>query len=425
FQMEFPASDGSKYTVVFQDDADGRFVESVIFVPNRTTGVRGSTTRFSRDGTRADITVEGSNETARIENQPSKEPGKPDQGVISRLKDGQIIDTVTVPLPIEPTPTSPTPEPPKPTTPPTVGTPDFTKDCESVKKFCEGTGKIAKVVDFAANALVLGGLLFAVPSGGTSAALDVLGLGLKGVSTALKVVDYSCKLLTGSDKDLGDAVIDEVKGIGVEKVIKSSGLAEDLEKAVGGTLDLSKSSKDLIDSFGKEKPTEPSKTNFLPQIRKFLADKTGIPFDFCDRPATTPAPAPTCLPGGGSIFKTELIPETIPYGQTAQYKITYCDPKGEIDNIHIELNAGTGTQTKDIPLSSASGTVSFEIRNKPNALGDCYDLNFEKGIGVSLSVSATSGGRRLVSFGNFRDVLVSGNLPNAMGLSSYCDAELV
>ncbi|TAH19478.1 MAG: calcium-binding protein [Oscillatoriales cyanobacterium] len=27
FQMEFPASDGSKYTVVFQDDADGRFVD--------------------------------------------------------------------------------------------------------------------------------------------------------------------------------------------------------------------------------------------------------------------------------------------------------------------------------------------------------------------------------------------------------------
>lgn len=425
FQMEFPASDGSKYTVVFQDDADGRFVESVIFVPNRTTGVRGSTTRLNRDGTRADITVEGSNETARIENQPSKEPGKPDQGVISRLKDGQIIDTVTVPLPIEPTPTSPTPEPPKPTTPPTVGTPDFTKDCESVKKFCEGTGKIAKVVDFAANALVLGGLLFAVPSGGTSAALDVLGLGLKGVSTALKVVDYSCKLLTGSDKDLGDAVIDEVKGIGVEKVIKSSGLAEDLEKAVGGTLDLSKSSKDLIDSFGKEKPTEPSKTNFLPQIRKFLADKTGIPFDFCDRPATTPVTAPICLPGGGSLFKVEVIPDPIPYGQTAQYKITYCDPKGEIDNIHIELNAGSGTQTKDIPISSPSGTVSFGIRNKPNAFGDCYDLNRDTGLGLSVYSEARSGNRQLFGLGDFRNLLFAGDLPNAMGLSSYCDAELV
>ncbi|TAH19476.1 MAG: hypothetical protein EAZ09_16195 [Oscillatoriales cyanobacterium] len=246
---------------------------------------------------------------------------------------------------------------------------------------------------------------------------------MEAASTGLKVIDYSCKLLTGSDKDLGDAVIDELTGIGVGKIIESAGIAGEV---IGGSLDLASSTKDLIDLFfGEEKPTEPSKTNFLPQFRKFLADKTGIPFDFCDRPATTPAPAPICLPGGGSIFKTELIPETISYGQTAQYKITYCDPKGEIDNIHIELNAGTGTQTKDIPLSSTSGTVSFEIRNKPNAFGDCYDLNFEKGIGVSLSVSATSGGRRLVSFGNFRSVLVSGNLPNAMGLSSYCDAELV
>ncbi|MEG4962956.1 calcium-binding protein [Microcoleus sp. K4-B3] len=315
FQMEFPASDGSKYTVVFQDDADGRFVESVIFVPNPTTGVRGSTTRLSRDGTSADVTLEGSNETVRVESRQKAENGNQEEGVISRIKDGQIFDTVTVPLPIEPTvPTNPEP----PVTPPTVGEPDFAKDCESVKEFCEGTSKVAKVVDFAADALVLGGLLFAAPSLGTSASLDVIGLGLKGVSTALKVVDYSCKLLTGSDKDLGDAIIDEVSGIGVEKILKSAGLAEDLEKAVGGTLDLSSSTKDLTDSFfGEEEPTEPSKTNFLPQIRKFLADKTGIPFDFCDRPSTTPEPAPTCLPGGGSSIKVELIPDSIPYGSVS------------------------------------------------------------------------------------------------------------
>lgn len=414
FQMEFPASDGSKYITVIQDDADGRFVESVIFVPNRTTGVRGSTTRFGRDGTSADITVEGSNETVRLENQASKEPGKPDQGVISGIKDGQIFDSVTFPLPMEPTPVTPPPEPPKPTTP-TVSGRDFAKDCESVKKFCRGTGRLAKVVDFAAAASALGGLV--LPP------FRVVNKAMEAASTGLKVIDYSCKLLTGSDKDLGDAVIDELTGIGVGKIIQSAGLAGEV---IGGSLDLASSTKDLIDLFfGEEKPTEPSKTNFLPQIRKFLADKTGIPFDFCDRPSTTPEPAPICLPGGGSIFKVEVIPDPIPYGQTAQYKITYCDPKGEIDNIHIELNAGSGTQTKDIPISSPSGTVSFGIRNKPNAFGDCYDLNRDTGLGLSVYSQARSGNRQLFGLGNFRNLLFAGDLPNAMGLSSYCDAELV
>jgi RTX calcium-binding nonapeptide repeat (4 copies) len=403
FQMEFPASDGSKYTVVFQDDADGRFVESVVFVPNPTTGIRGSTTRMSRDGTSADITVEGSNETVRVENQQSKETGKPDQGVISRLKDGQIIDKVNFPLPIEPTVTPP-PEPP--VTPPPVG-PDFAKDCASVKEFCEGTSKVAKVVDFAANALALTGLLFAPASGGTSLlTIEPLALGLKGVSTALKVVDYSCKLLTGSDKDLGDAIIDEVSGIGVEKIIKSAGLAEDLEKAVGGTLDLSSSTKDLADSFfGEEKPTEPSKTNFLPQIRKFLADKTGIPFDFCDKPATTPPPAPTC-----SDFNAEITPSVLNYGQTAEVKVTYCDPKNEIDNIHVFLGNG---KTKDIPVSSSSGTISFGIRNKPNSAGDCDDLGSatnDQGLSEYLVVSGTSKGRELAQMSNLVDFHTTGGL---------------
>ncbi|WP_293149044.1 MULTISPECIES: calcium-binding protein [unclassified Microcoleus] len=413
FQMEFPASDGSKYTVVFQDDADGRFVESVIFVPNRTTGVRGSTTRLNRDGTRADITVEGSNETVRVENQPSKEPGKPDRGVISRLKDGQIIDTVTVPLPLEPTvPTNPEP----PVTPPPVG-PDFATNCEPLKKFCEGIGKVAKVVDFVANVAVVTGLLFAVPSGGTSLSLDAIGLGLKGVSTALTVIDYSCKLLTGSDKDLGDAVIDQLKGIGIEKALKSAGLAEDLENAVGGTLDLSSSTKDLIDSFGKEEPTEPSQTNFLPQIRKFLTKKYNFPFDFCDKPATTPEPAPTCL-GGALNIKVDLIPDRIPYGQTAQYTLTYCDPINDIDNFLVELSTGSGTQTKIIPVSSSSGTISFGIRNKPNAFGDCITS------GQFVSVSARSGNRDLNSIANFTNFGLDGGLRDGP-ISSYCDVELV
>jgi hypothetical protein len=406
FQMEFPASDGSKYTIVFQDDADGRFVESVVFVPNPATGVRGSTTRLSRDGTSADVTVEGSNETTRIENQPSKETGKPDQGVISRIKDGQIIDKVNFPLPIEPTVTPP-PEPPKPTTP-TVGDRDFAKDCESVKNFCNGTGKLAKVVDFAAAASALGSLVLP-PFRVVAKAMEV-------ASTGLKVIDYSCKLLTGSDKDLGDAIIDEVSGIGVGKIIKSVGLAQE---AIGSSLDLASSTKDLIDLFfGEEKPTEPSKTNFLPQIRKFLADKTGIPFDFCDKPATTPAPVTTCLPGGGSNIKVELIPDRIPYGQTAQYTLTYCDSKNEIDNFLVELKTSSGTQTKIIPVSSSSGTISFGIRNKPNAFGDCMTS------GQYVRVSGRSGNRESLEIGNFTNFGLDGGLRNGP-ISSYCDVELV
>jgi RTX toxins and related Ca2+-binding proteins len=314
FQMEFPASDGSKYTVVFQDDADGRFVESVIFVPNPTTGVRGSTTLFNRDGTSADITLEGSNETLRVESRQNAENGNQEEGVISGIKDGQIIDSVTFPLPTEPTP-----EPP--VTPPTVGEPDLA--CKSLENFCKGAGKLAKVVDFAAAASAVGGLVFPP--------LEIVAGGMEVASIGLKVIDYSCKLLTGSDKDLGDAVIGEVSGIGVGKIIKSGELTGDLAEGTGDVLDLASSSNELIDSFfGQEKPTEPSKTNFLPQFRKWLADKTGIPFDFCDKPATTPVtpePPPTCLPGGGSSIEVELIPDRIPYGQTAQYTLTYCDPK--------------------------------------------------------------------------------------------------
>ncbi|MEG4440466.1 calcium-binding protein [Microcoleus sp. AT9_B5] len=426
FQMEFPASDGSKYTVVFQDDADGRFVESVIFVPNRTTGVRGSTTRLSRDGTSADITLEGSNETVRVENQASKEPGKPDQGVISGIKDGQIFDSVTFPLPMEPTPVTPPPEPPKPTTP-TVSGRDFAKDCESVKNFCEGTAKLAKVVDFAANVALVTGILFAVPSGGLSLSLDVIGAELKAASVGFKVLDYSCKLLTGSDKDLGDAVIDELTGIGIEKALKSAGLAEDLENAVGGTLDLASSTKDLTDLFfGEEKPTEPSKTNFLPQFRKFLADKTGIPFDFCDRPSTTPVTPPPALTCSSSFLDAEIIPEPVPYGQTAQYKITYCDPR--IDNIIVELETASGTQTKIIPISSPSGTVSVGIRNKPNAFGDCGG-SFDNSIGMNFNgltivARGRSGSGDLIGLGDFTNFRASGNLRNGP-LSSACDAELV
>lgn len=182
------------------------------------------------------------------------------------------------------------------------------------------------------------------------------------------------------------------------------------------------STKDLADSFfGEEKPTEPSKTNFLPQIRKFLADKTGIPFDFCDQPATTPAPAPTCL-GGALNIKVDFIPDRIPYGQTAQYTLTYCDPRNDIDNFLVELDTRSGKQTKIIPVSSSSGTsgtISFGIRNKPNAFGDCFTS------GQSVRVSARSGSRDLNSISNFTNFGLDGGLTGRFDINGVCDAELV
>jgi RTX calcium-binding nonapeptide repeat (4 copies) len=420
FQMEFPASDGSKYITIFQDDADGRFVESVVFAANPATGIPGSTTRFSRDGTSADIAVEGSNETLRVENQPSKESGKPDQGVLSRFKDGQIIEKVNFPLPIEPTPISPTPP---------VIEPDFAKACESVKEFCEKTRKVAKVVSFAADALALTGLVLAPVSGGTSLlTIEPLALGLKGVSNALKVVKYSCIVLTGSDSDLASTLIKDILKDEIKGIAKSGELAGDLGKGTEVTLNrIVSASEDIINSFQKKEPTA-SKTNILPQIRKFLSDETGIPYDFCDKPATTPVtppptpvtPPPTsfCLPGGGSNIKVELIPDRIPYGQTAQYTLTYCDPINDIDNFIVELNTRSGKQTKIIPVSSSSGTISFGIRNKPNAFGDCITS------GQYVAVTARSGSRQVNSIGNFTNFGLDGGLRDGP-ISSYCDVELV
>ena len=419
FQMEFPASDGSKYTIVFQDDADGRFVESVIFVPNPTTGVRGSTTLFNRDGTQADITLEGSNETVRVESRQNAENGNQEEGVISGIKDGQIIDTVTFPLPTEPTP-----EPP--VTPPTVGESDFAKACASVENFCKGAGKLAKVVDFAAAASAVGGLV--LPP------LEIVAGAMGAASIGFKVIDYSCKLLTGSDKDLGDEVIGEVSGIGVGKIIKSGELTGDLAEGTGDVLDLASSSNELIDSFfGQEKPTEPSKTNFLPQFRKFLADKTGIPFDFCDKPATTPTPAPTC---SEQVFKAEVIPSVLNYGQTAEVKVTYCDPQNKLNNILVELDTRSGKQTKNIPISSPSGTVSFEIRSKSNSYGDCYDFDTASGGSPGILQSVVIEGIRdnansFASFGALPDFRLGGGLvfPIPGGTifdsSGVCDMELV
>ncbi|MGB7712287.1 MAG: calcium-binding protein [Microcoleus sp.] len=421
FQMEFPASDGSKYTVVFQDDADGRFVESVIFVPNRTTGVRGSTTRMSRDGTRADITVEGSNETARIENQPSKEPGKPDQGVISRIEDGQIIDTVTFPLPIEPTVTPP-PEPP--VTPPPVG-PDFAKDCASVKEFCEGTSKVAKVVSFAADALALTGLVLAPVSGGTSLlTIEPLALGLKGVSNALKVVKYSCILLTGSDSDLGSALIKDIGKDLIKGIAKSGELAGDVGKGTADTLSLVISGAGLIDSFQKKEPTA-SKTNFLPQIRKFLTKKYNFPFDFCDKPATTPVTPPTT--SSTPFLKIEVKPSAIPYQGTANLNVKYSNPSNNSRNIEISGSGrkGTSNPTFLIPEDKkGQGEFNFTLTNIGTEQGGQGKASLKNFLDVSIG---TGGGGQLFDTVNYRqqsfDLLAAPNgvnniLSNVYTLSS-------
>ncbi|MDF0554000.1 hypothetical protein [Kamptonema sp. UHCC 0994] len=195
----------------------------------------------------------------------------------------------------------------------------------------------------------------------------------------------------------------------------------DLAEATAKNIDLGKSIARFF--VGLKKPQENTlKTNLLPQFRKFLADNTGIPFDACDKAATTPEPAPTC---SSSVFFGEIIPEPIPYGQTAQYKITYCDPR--IDNIIVELETASGTQTKIIPISSPSGTVSVGIRNKPNAFGDCsgiFDDSIGNFKGLSIVAKGRSGSGDLIGLGNFTNFRVSGNLRNGP-LSSACDAELV
>jgi hypothetical protein len=393
FQMEFPVSDGSKYTVVFQDDADGRFVESVVFAANPATGIPGSTTRFSRDGTSADVTVEGSNETVRLENQASKEPGTPDQGVISRLKDGQIIDKVNFPLPIEPTPIPIPPEPPV-TSPPTTN-PDFAK-CKSIQDFCDKVETLAQVVDVFAAVSAVGGLVFAP--------LEVVAGGLGIASKVFTVVNYGCTILTGNDTDLALSVFDSF----IDKKYEIAEEVGDLAKVTAKKIDLGKSIARLfISPEGID-----YKTNLLPRLRKSL----GI--DFCDKPATTPEPTPTCLPGGGSSLKVELIPDRIPYGQTAQYTLTYCDSKNEIDNFLVELDTANGTQTKIIPVSSFSGTISFGIRNKPNAFGDCITS------GQSVRVSGRSGNRESLEIRNFTNLGLDGGLRDEP-MSSYCDVELV
>jgi hypothetical protein len=404
FQMEFPASDGSKYTIVFQDDADGRFAESVIFVPNPTTGVRGSTTLFNRDGTSADITIEGSNETVRVENQKSQEPGKPDQGVISRIKDGQIFDKINFPLPTEPTPEPPVTPPP--VTPPTVGQPDFAKACKSFEDFCKKVENLVTVIDTVAFGLAVGGLV--LPP------LELAAGAAEVVAISLKVVKYSCILLNGSDMDLGLSAISDLFGL----VVKSSTTRNQINYS--GAM--------LIDSVREKEPTA-SKEDLLPQFRKWLAKKyPSIPFDLCDKPATTPVTppptvtpptTPTCLPGGGSNIKVDLIPDRIPYGQTAQYTLTYCDPQNDIDNFLVELDTGSGTQTKIIPVSSSSGTISFGIRNKPNAFGDCSTSS------SYVNVSARNGDRDLNSISNFTNFGLDGGLTGRFNLNGVCDAELV
>lgn len=282
------------------------------------------------------------------------------------------------------------------------------------------------MVDFAAAASAVGGLV--LPP------LEIVAGAMGAASIGFKVIDYSCKLLTGSDKDLGDEVIGEVSGIGVGKIIKSGELTGDLAEGTGDVLDLASSSNELIDSFfGQEKPTEPSKTNFLPQFRKFLADKTGIPFDFCDKPATTPTPAPTC---SEQVFKAEVIPSVLNYGQTAEVKVTYCDPQNKLNNILVELDTRSGKQTKNIPISSPSGTVSFEIRSKSNSYGDCYDFDTASGGSPGILQSVVIEGIRdnansFASFGALPDFRLGGGLvfPIPGGTifdsSGVCDMELV
>ena len=259
--------------------------------------------------------------------------------------------------------------------------------------------------------------------------LEPLALTLKGVSEALKVVKYSCILLTGSDSDLGSALIKDIGKDAIKTIAKSGELAGDVGKGTEAISKLIISTAGLIDSFQKKESTA-SKTNFLPQFRKWLTDKTGKPFDFCDKPATTPAPAPTC---SEQVFKAEVIPSVLNYGQTAEVKVTYCDPQNKLNNILVELDTRSGKQTKNIPISSPSGTVSFEIRNKSNAFGDCDDLGFAATGRPGISGSVVITGIRdnangFASSGALADFFLTGGLtqiPTQFDSRAVCGVELV
>ena len=247
----------------------------------------------------------------------------------------------------------------------------------------------------------------------------------------MTVIDYSCKLLTGSDKDLGDAVIDNLKGIGIEKALKSAGLAEDLENAVGGTLDLSSSTKDLIDSFGKEEPTEPSKTNFLPQIRKFLTKKYNFPFHFCDKPATTPVtPPPTVTPPttpSTPFLKIEVKPSAIPYQETGNLNVKYSNPDNDSKNIEISGSGREGilNPTFLIPEDKkGQGEFNFTLTNIGTELGGQGSASLDNFLDVTIG---TGGGGQLFDTVNYRqqsfDLLAAPGpnvdfLPNVYSVSS-------
>lgn len=400
FQMEFPASNGSKYTIVFQDDADGRFVESVIFVPNPTTGVRGSTTLFNRDGTSADITLEGSNETVRVESRQNAENGNQEEGVISGIKDGQIIDTVTFPLPTEPTPEPPVTPPP--VTPPTVGEPDFAKACQSLDDFCKKVNKLGQVIDTAALASAVGGLV--LPP------LEIAAAGLEVVAISLKVVKYSCILLTGSDMDLGLSAISDLFG----QVVKSSTTINQINYS--GAM--------LIDSVREKEPTV-SKTNFLPQFRKWLTDKTGKTFDFCDKPATTPVtPEPT---PSTPFLKIEVKPSAIPYQETANLNVKYSNPDNNSRNIEISGSGREGilNPTFLIPEDkTGQGEFNFTLTNIGTELGGPGSASLDNFLDVTIG---TGGGGQLFDTVNYRqqsfDLLAAPGpnvdfLPNVYSVSS-------
>jgi hypothetical protein len=409
FQMEFPASDGSKYTIVFQDDADGRFVESVIFVPNPTTGVRGSTTLFNRDGTSADITLEGSNETVRVESRQNAENGNQEEGVISGIKDGQIIDTVTFPLPIEPTPEPPVTPPP--VTPPTVGQPDFAKDCQSLDDFCKKVNKLGQVIDTAALASAVGGLV--LPP------LEIAAAGLEVVAISLKVVKYSCILLTGSDMDLGLSAISDLFG----RVVKSSTTINQINYS--GAM--------LLDSVREKEPKEPtvSKEDLLPQIRKFLTKKYNFPFDFCDKPATTPVtPPPTVTPPttpSTPFLKIEVKPSAIPYQETGNLNVKYSNPDNDSKNIEISGSGREGilNPTFLIPEDKkGQGEFNFTLTNIGTELGGQGSASLDNFLDVTIG---TGGGGQLFDTVNYRqqsfDLLAAPGpnvdfLPNVYSVSS-------
>jgi hypothetical protein len=248
------------------------------------------------------------------------------------------------------------------------------------------------------------------------------------VAISLKVVKYSCILLTGSDMELGLSAISDLFGLTVKR---SGYLEKAVQKDYKPINEIIYSAAMLIDSFQKKEPTD-SKEDLLPQFRKWLAKKyPSIPFDLCDKPATTPVtPPPTVTPPttpSTPFLKIEVKPSAIPYQGTGNLNVKYSNPDNNSKNIEISGSGRKGilNPTFLIPEDKkGQGEFNFTLTNIGTELGGQGSASLDNFLDVTIG---TGGGGQLFDTVNYRqqsfDLLAAPNgvdniLPNVYTVSS-------